>query len=185
MSPRGVAAFILLLAAAIGSFYFARSLSREDPEVVNTAAMQRGFYLRAARILGTGPDGSLMYEVEAEYAEQIGDDMIEMQNVRIIYSPESGVPWRLVADAATITRDMQLLMLEGHVVATTTDGPEGQETEIRSDYLELEPDRYRAETDTRVQIRIGSRSLTAIGMLASLDTDRLKLKSNVSGKFVP
>ena len=111
--------------------------------------------------------------------------MIEMQNVRINYSPESGVPWRLVADAATITRDLQLLMLEGHVVATTTNGPEGRETEIRADYLELEPDRYRAETDTRVQIRIGSRSLTAIGMLASLDNDRLKLKSNVSGKFVP
>lgn len=185
MSPRGVAAFVVLLGAAIGSYYLAQSLGRDEPEIVNTAAMQRGFYLRAARILGTGPDGSLMYEVEAEYAEQVGDDMIEMENVQIVYSPESGVPWRLKADAATITRDLELLMLEGHVVATTTDGPEGEETEIRTNYLELEPDRYRAETDTRVQIRIGSRSLTAIGMLASLNDDRLILKSNVSGKFVP
>ena len=62
---------------------------------------------------------------------------------------------------------------------------EGQVTEIRAPYLELEPDQSRAETDTRVQIRIGSRSLTATGMLASLRDSRVTLKSNVSGKFVP
>jgi len=47
------------------------------------------------------------------------------------------------------------------------------------------PGSYQAETDSRVQIRIGSRSLTATGMLALLQENRLKLKSNVSGKFVP
>jgi len=36
-----------------------------------------------------------------------------------------------------------------------------------------------------VQIRIGARSLTATGMLASLQENRLELKSNVNGKFVP
>ena len=64
-------------------------------------------------------------------------------------------------------------MLEGHVIATTTQGPSGQETEIRTPYLELEPNLYRAETESRVQIRIGSRSLTATGMLASLQDNRL------------
>lgn len=174
-----------MLGAAAGSYYFAQSLNRDETEVVTTASMQRGFYLRAARILGTGPDGSLLYEVEAEYAEQLGDDLIEMQNVRVVYSPTSGVPWQLAADAATITRNLELLMLEGHVVATTTQGPSGQETEIRTPYLELEPNAYRAETENRVQIRIGSRSLTATGMLASLQDNQLKLKSNVSGKFAP
>ena len=42
-----------------------------------------------------------------------------------------------------------------------------------------------AETTARVQIRIGARSLTATGMLALLKENRLELKSNVSGKFVP
>ena len=59
------------------------------------------------------------------------------------------------------------------------------EREIRTPYLEFDPDNFRAETDSRVQIRIGSRSLTATGMLALLQEDRLELKSNVSGKFVP
>ena len=51
--------------------------------------------------------------------------------------------------------------------------------------LDIDPGAYKAETDTRVQIRIGSRSLTATGMLALLQENRLELKSNVSGKFVP
>ena len=93
-----------MLGAAAGSYYLTQSLTRDEPEVATPRRCRRGFYLRAARILGTGPDGSLLYEVEAEYAEQLGDDLIEMQNVRIVYSPESGVPWQLAADAATITR---------------------------------------------------------------------------------
>jgi len=46
-------------------------------------------------------------------------------------------------------------------------------------------DRYVAETDARVQIRIGARSLTATGMRAALQENRLALLSNVSGKFSP
>ena len=57
--------------------------------------------------------------------------------------------------------------------------------EIRTQYLELDPERFVAETDQRVQLRIGARSLTATGMLASLHDDRIELKSNVSGKFGP
>ena len=135
--------------------------------------------------MGTGADGRPLYEVEAEYAEQRRDNTIEFQNVRVVYSAESGVPWRLVADSATIAENQERLTLIGHVVATTREGFDGRETEIRTPYLELEPQQYRAETDDRVQIRIGSRSLTATGMLASLKDNRVSLKSNVSGKFVP
>ena len=60
-----------------------------------------------------------------------------------------------------------------------------EDTEIRTQYLELDPERYVAETDERVQIRFGIRSLTATGMLASLNDDRIELKSNVRGKIAP
>ena len=185
MSARGIAGLVLLLAGAVGSFYLSRSLDGDDEEAQTSPALQSGFYLRSARVLGTGADGRPLYRVDAEYAEQRTDQMIEFQNVRIEYSPESGVPWSVAADTATITEDQQLLMLEGHVVATSNEGFDGRVTEIRAPYLELEPEQSRARTDTRVQIRIGSRSLTATGMLASLKDSRVTLKSNVSGKFVP
>ena len=77
------------------------------------------------------------------------------------------------------------VLLRGHVRATSSQGFSDNDTEIRTQYLELDPARYIAETDERVQIRIGTRSLTATGMLASLNDNPVELKSNVSGKFVP
>jgi len=144
-----------------------------------------GFYLRTARILGTDDSGQLLYEIEAEYAEQTENNEIELQNVRINYSSDANVPWVINADVATISDSMSLLRLSGNVQAISNEGFGGQETEIRSSVLEIDPGNYQAETDSRVQIRIGSRSLTATGMLALLQENRLKLKSNVSGKFVP
>jgi len=71
------------------------------------------------------------------------------------------------------------------VRAVGTSDSNGEDTEIRTQYLELDPERFIAETDERVQIRIGARSLTATGMLASLNDNKVELKSNVRGKIAP
>lgn len=185
MSARYVLTILVLSVAAISSWYLTGI--KRVPEVTQTISDTDfgGFYLRTARILGTDDNGQLLYEIEAEYAEQTEDDEIELQNVRINYSSESNVPWVINADVATISDSMSLLRLSGNVQAISNEGFAGQETEIRAPLLEIDPSSYQAETDSRVQIRIGSRSLTATGMLALLQENRLKLKSNVSGKFVP
>lgn len=184
LSPRNTLVLVGLLAAAVGSWYLARQ-HRGGEDVVETETVQRGYYLKAARILGTGPDGSLLYEIRAERAEQQEDNRIDFTNVLINYSPESDVPWSVNADSATIEPDENLVLLRGHVRALSSEGFSGNDTEIRTQYLELDPEAYLAETDERVQIRIGARSLTATGMLASLRDNTVELKSNVSGKFVP
>lgn len=185
MPVRGMIGFAVLLLAAVGSWYTARYV--DESEVVETAgdALPEGYYLKFARILGTGDDGQLLYEIAADYAEQQPGEDIAFQNVQIRYSEAAAVPWILNADVATISRNRDRVILTGHVRAISTSGFGGKETEIRTQYLEFEPDAYRAETDSRVQIRIGPRSLTATGMLALLQDNRLELKSNVSGKFVP
>lgn len=185
MTARGILAFGLLLAATAGSLYLSQSLQKKETDIATTSGVNSGFYLRTARILGTGADGHLLYEINADFAEQVAEDLIELQNVHIKYSPGSDVPWRLAADSATISGDQNALVLEGHVVATSSAGFSGEVTEIRTQYLELDPGAYKAETDLRVQVRIGSRSLTATGMLALLKDNQLTLKSNVNGKFVP
>jgi len=185
MTLRNTLGFLVLLALAGGTFYLAQSLEDPQAEPEDVPSVESGFYLRATRILGTGADGRLLYEVVADYAEQQPNRMIEFENVRIVYMQESGVPWTLNADTALIGDDQELLILRGHVVAVGSEGLNGEVTEIRTPYLELRPELYRAETDDRVQVRIGTRSLTATGMLASLQDNEFQLKSNVSGKFVP
>ena len=185
MNIRTFLAIVVLTAAAFGSWYLARSLTGTEVTQTISDDGASGFYLRSARILGTDERGQLLYEISAEYAEQQENRDIEMKNVRITYSTGANVPWTINADQATITDERNLLELSGHVIAVSNEGFSGQVTEIRAPVLSIDPNGYRAETDSRVQLRIGSRSLTGTGMLALLQENRLELKSNVSGKFVP
>ena len=185
MSARNVVVLVLLIAGAIASWYLARQNQSDDGDDGQFDPARRGYYLKSARILGTGADGSLLYEIQAARAEQQDDERISFTDVLINYSPQSEVPWVVNADTATIHKDQQRVLLRGHVTAVSSEGFSGNDTEIRTQYLELDPENYVAETDQRVQIRIGARSLTATGMLASLKDNQLELKSNVSGKFAP
>lgn len=185
IGPRDIVAIAVLATGAMASWYLSRSYSGDDAETPPFGATNRGYYLKSARILGTGADGGLLYEIQAERAEQQDDDRVTFTDVRINYSPLSAVPWSVNADSATIYQDEQRVQLRGHVRAISSAGFSGNDTEIRTQYLELDPENYIAETNARVQIRIGARSLTATGMLASLKENHLELKSNVSGKFAP
>ena len=185
MSPRNITVTILLAAAALGSWYLARQNSADEGPESAVEAVHRGFYVKSARILGTGPDGAFLYEIQATHAAQQGEDEVLLTNVLINYSPGSDVPWIVDADSALVSQGERLVRLSGHVRAFSSEGISGGETEIRTEYLELDPERFLAATDERVQIRIGARSLTATGMLASLNDNQIELKSNVNGKFVP
>jgi len=183
-SVRNVFAIVALSVAAVASWYLAASLQTPEPRRTITSAENDGFYLRSARILGTDVGGNLLYSIEAEYALQQTNKDIELQNVEIRYSAGADVPWTISADLALIQEAQSLVRLSGHVTAISNEGFAGQVTEIRAAALDIDPDSFKAETESRVQIRIGSRSLTATGMLALLQDNRLQLKSNVSGKFV-
>lgn len=185
MRARDIIGIAALAAIAAGSWYVAATLRQPEPEDEERNTFSGGFYLRSARILGMGDEGSLLYEILADYAVQTENEEIEFQNVQIRYSPSTSIPWTLNADTATLGATQERVILSGHVRAVSTQAASGEVTEIRTPYLELEPELFRAETDRRVQIRVGSRSLTATGMLALLEENRLHLKSNVSGRFVP
>ncbi len=185
MIPRNTTIIILLAVAAIGSWYMARSHTSEQGGELPYDGTHRGYYLKHARILATGEDGKLLYEIRAEHAEQQQDQSIEFSGVNILYSPDRDVPWTVNADAATLKENHPTITLRGHVQIINNGTSSENETEIRTQYLELDPDRFIAETEQRVQIRFGTRSLTATGMLASLNDDRIELKSNVRGKIVP
>lgn len=183
MSPRTITLLVVLTAVALASWYLARSNRPTALDERPYDTTHRGYYLKSARILGTGEDGSLLYEIDAELAVQETMDRIEFTEVRIRYAPESDVPWVVHADEATLFEGSPRIALRGHVRALGSG--DGEETEIRTQYLEFDPERFVAETDERVQIRIGARSLTATGMLASLNDNKVELKSNVRGKIAP
>jgi lipopolysaccharide export system protein LptC len=185
MSPRNITFVGVLIIGALSSWYLTRFNQTAYDDEIPYEPLHRGYYLKKARILGTGENGSLVYEIEAEYAEQLENDQVEFTDVNIRYSPDSDVTWIINADQATLSEGSPQILLRGHVLAINNAASADNDMEIRTQYLELDPERFVAETDQRVQLRIGTRSLTATGMLASLHDDKIELKSNVRGKFVP
>ena len=59
------------------------------------------------------------------------------------------------------------------------------ETIIYSELIELNPEKYIVKTTERVTISLGDHNLTAIGMQATLDKDKLTLQSKINGTFLP
>lgn len=184
MRARDVIGIAALAAIAAGSWYLAASLRQPEVEEDTGNTFTGGFYLKTARILGMGDEGNLLYEILADYAVQQGSET-EFRNVSIRYAPVTSVAWTVTADTAVVTQDQELVRLRGHVRAVSPKAVSGELTKIETAYLELQPERFQAETDERVQIHVGAHSLTATGMLALLRENRLHLKSNVNGRFVP
>jgi len=95
------------------------------------------------------------------------------------------VPWTIHADTALLSAADNRVLLEGRVLARSEEGVSGDLTELRTNSLVFDPERQVAETDDRIQIRIGERNLAGTGMLAFLKENRVEIRSNVSGRFVP
>ena len=64
MSPRNTMILALLIAAALGSWYLSRKNATTIAEQPAKEYEHRGYYLKAARILGTGPDGSTTLQLK-------------------------------------------------------------------------------------------------------------------------
>jgi lipopolysaccharide export system protein LptC len=112
--------FALLLGAALlTGFIVLRGPSTEDPTAPR-ARLGLGYYVKGARLLGTGPDGQILYRVTTTAAEQqLADGTITMRDVNVDYVPAAEVPWKLQADRGQIPPDRNIIELMGNVVAST------------------------------------------------------------------
>jgi lipopolysaccharide export system protein LptC len=190
--------FTLLLGAALLTGFFAlRSPSTDDP-TPGQARLGLGYYVKGARLLGTGADGQILYQVTTTAAEQqLADGTITMRDVNVDYVPAAQVPWRLHADRGQIPPDRNIIELMGNVVATTeatafgpaVAGAPGRSHAapllIRTDYLELDPEAYIARTERLVAVERSRDTLRARGMRVYLKQDRLQFNAEVRGRFLP
>ncbi|MBT8088438.1 MAG: LPS export ABC transporter periplasmic protein LptC, partial [Gammaproteobacteria bacterium] len=132
ISTRYILLLIVLTGGALGSWYLVQTNKSRNVEQPPAETAYRGYYLKSARILGTGGDGEPLYQIEADRAEQRADKRIDFTGVRIRYSPEHDIPWVVNADTATLQEESPRIVLRGHVRATSSGGSERDETEIRT-----------------------------------------------------
>jgi lipopolysaccharide export system protein LptC len=185
MNFRGSLVAIVLLSGAILTTVMLLRSRTDEAELIQTPLLGNGYFLRGAKLTGTGEDGQILYKVRAEsVAQNESDGSIRMRTIEVVYEPSLEIPWRLEADAGRIPALSRIIQMSGNVVATTLGGP-GANTEIRTDYLEMDPQSFIANTPRKVAILHRGGTVNATGMRAWLKEDRFELVSNVNGRFSP
>ena len=184
LEPRKILYFAVLLAGAVSSSLIVIDMWDDDDKPAKPE-LSLAYYLDSAELIGTGPDGSIVFQVWTDRAEQMrGDDSVNLNKLRMVYGPADGQPWELTANSGRIPADASIIELRGDVVATS--GEKGtNKTIIRTQQLDIDPETRQAETKQKVAIDYNGRILNATGMEANFETNRLNLLSNVNGKFAP
>ena len=184
MSLRATLGYLILALAAIASYFAAGGPDTRAPETIETTFDHDGYYMLDAVIRGFGTDGRSLYALKAaEIAEDQEAELVRLTGVELIYRDDVDVPWRLNANAGELAIDGSRLTLTGDVAARNESG--NVATTLTTSTLTVDPERYEIRTDARVTLKVGERSISATGMLAFLNEDRIEFRSNVSGKFLP
>jgi len=187
-----------LLAAALFTGFLVFRTGPKDDASQPAPRLGLGYYVKDARLTGTGPDGQILYRVGTAAAEQLlADGTITLRDVTVDYEPAAQVPWKLRANEGQIPPDRNIIELVGDVVATTaaTTGDSAEAAAdrrssaaplvIRTDYLELDPEAYVASTESLVAVERHRDTLNARGMRVYLKQDRLQFSADVKGRFLP
>jgi len=182
--PRTILSLALLLAGAVLSSFIV-SGTGSDEKQPSRPELSMAYYLDQAELIGTGPDGKVLYQVWTQRAFQpVGDSDIELVKVRMLYGPPMELPWELKSNTGRILADSSVIELRGDVVAISAT-KDTSPTIIRTQRLDIDPSTRQASTNSKVEIEFDERIVNATGMHANFETNEIKLLSNVNGKFIP
>jgi len=184
LSLRNLAGIAVLLALAIGSWYWSHEAVVLDESASGGPSGPLGYYLRDARISIMDEEGRVLYEITASAVEERpNENRTVLDRVFVRYSPAADVPWEVSADSGEIPGEAQYIELSGAVELVSTAEPGTEPTIIRAPRLRFAPEDYLASTDAEVSVLLGTQRLDAVGMSADLKGDYLELESNVHGQF--
>ena len=176
--------FTLLFGAAIiSTVLFVRS--REPDTVPARPQLSLAYYLDSAELVGTDENGEQLYRVWTDRAAQVtSDDSISMDTVRMVYTPDGPQAWNLSADKGRIPADASVIELNGNVIVKSGASNDAATT-IKTTKLDVDPATQEARTPEPVIVDYNGNVVNSIGLYADFKNNRLKLLSDVTGKFTP
>ena len=183
---RSGVAIVLLVAAAIATWYWSRPAVPTAPGRPTDEAPPLGYYLRGAKMLGTDAEGRASYRILADRLQELPEEaLLQLDGVRVEYSPADEIPWLISADRASTPKDGTHLDLEGNVElhSQPTDG--SKPISISTARLRFVPGDSTAVSEEPVQLTIGGWQVDAVGLHANLKDDQVELESEVHGQVAP
>lgn len=139
------------------------------------------YYATDFEVLVTNAEGRADYRIEAPRGAYFeGEDLWRFTEPRWWVYGGDEPAWRGRAERGRSWADGERASLSGNVRLRRL--AEGGDTLLRTEHLELEPQRRYAETDRRVIITGPDYRLTGVGARAWLEEERMELLSRVEGR---
>ena len=176
--------FIVLAVGAAGAAWLKSWLEEEPVEAPAEISVLPGFYMVDADVVALGEDGQPVYYLKAQRLEQAAENQpATLERVRLEYDPRTGIDWILTAPRGEVSADLAEVRLDGGVeILSSGDDPT---TRLVSEDLTVLIDSNQAVTDGPVEITQDGARVEAVGLVADLLGQTVRLKSRVHGQYLP
>lgn len=176
---------VVLAAFAVATWLYGRVPVPVLRTLPADGAQPLGYYVRAARILGTDDQGRVEYRILADNLEEVpGLERLKLDGVRIEYMPAEADQWLISAASGSAPKDSSELTLSGQVTLRSEPRDGGKPVVITAETLRFVPKSSSAESTTPVSITVGDWQLEAGRLRTLLKGDVMELESKVHGKSV-
>lgn len=140
------------------------------------------YYIRGAKMSKLGPNGKLLYQVQAEEILHFRDRSAQMTNLSLHYQGGGAGIWFLKAGKGRIPADGETVELVGDVVIKGK-RPERGLIQMHMSEVEVIPEQGLMRTDKPVSILEPDSRISAIGMEADILSDVITLSKNVQVRY--
>lgn len=179
----------VVIGTAIGVMLFAAYSMlhhRDDNVAVSTTVPdQPGYYLKDATLIQTDVNtGEPSWQLHAaSITREPRDDSVSLEQVKLDYFGAGDTAWLLTAQHGYIPNDSRVVNFSDAVNIE----PQGKQVTmpmtLQTDALSIDTQNNQATAPGKVTIRMNQQQLTAVGLKADLQNQKVHLLSQVRGEF--
>lgn len=186
MNLKLLALLVLLLLLAAGSWWLLRETSLQSLQGQQPKSHVPDYYFTDATVTSLDNTGRPESELKApRMIHHPDDDSVEVFQPRMRYFIKQGPPWYAQADHGLEPSGGKLIYLDGHVQLTHPDQNGGPPLVIDTDRMTVNLDTNLATTDDPVIMTKGVSHMTGVGMDGYMQDNRMVLRTDVKGYYVP
>jgi len=145
-----------------------------------------GYAAQDAVLVETGPDGNPMYTLHAaRIRQQPASQVTLLDQVQMQFRDAAGNLWNGRADQGQVVSGASQVELIGHVTVAGLLPGTSEPVQVSSDRLNVDTRTEVVTTDDPVVLDWNGQLVHARGLVARLKEQRVRLESNVHGRYVP
>jgi lipopolysaccharide export system protein LptC len=142
------------------------------------------YYFSGPRIVRFDAAGRIELDVTAERAVHYADDdSVALEALSVAYRAPEGDAWRMTAERGTAPASGEVITLDGAVAVARAQTDGGTGLELRTERVTLDTRTRVLEAPGAVELVDAGTHVTALGLVADLANDRIRLGRRVRGTY--